>query len=128
MSHAGSAFGGGGGLLRHGSVARVCPGGGACRRGWRRDVRAYITMQLVMFSNQCMRWSWRDSHRSATSPTHKVPGVVPPLCTQVPDADKRQRATYIIDTGTSLEETRQAVEALIQSLKARPGGGAWAKL
>lgn len=50
------------------------------------------------------------------------------LARQVPDEDKRRRATYVIDTGTSLQETRQAVEALAQSLQARPGAGAWAKM
>ena len=36
---------------------------------------------------------------------------------QVPDADKRSRADYVIDTGVSLEQTRQAVQQLVQKLK-----------
>jgi dephospho-CoA kinase len=35
---------------------------------------------------------------------------------QVPDAEKRRRADFIIDTGTSLAETRRAVEQLIARL------------
>lgn len=35
---------------------------------------------------------------------------------QVPDAQKRERADFVIDTGASLDETRMAVERLIQHL------------
>ncbi len=37
---------------------------------------------------------------------------------QVPDAEKRGRADYIIDTGTTLEETEDGVRALIAQLTA----------
>ncbi len=37
---------------------------------------------------------------------------------QTPDAEKRERADYVIDTGTSLKETKAQVEALIDDLKA----------
>jgi dephospho-CoA kinase len=40
---------------------------------------------------------------------------------QVPDAEKRARATHVIDTGTTLEETRAQVERLIGELKASRG-------
>jgi dephospho-CoA kinase len=35
---------------------------------------------------------------------------------QVPDAEKRARADYLIDTGTSLAETRDAVRRLVHAL------------
>jgi len=35
---------------------------------------------------------------------------------QVPDAEKRARANHVIDTGTSLAETRHAVQALVHKL------------
>lgn len=37
---------------------------------------------------------------------------------QVPDADKRARADYVIDTGVSLPETRHAVQALVHAITA----------
>lgn len=37
---------------------------------------------------------------------------------QLPDADKRERADYIIDTGSTLEETRAQVQALVDKLQA----------
>jgi dephospho-CoA kinase len=36
---------------------------------------------------------------------------------QVPDAEKRARANYVIDTGTSLAETRHAVAQLVHKLE-----------
>lgn len=52
------------------------------------------------------------------------PGMTPEkfehiLGLQVPDAEKRQRADYVVDTGTSLEETEAAVKALIDRLRSR---------
>lgn len=35
---------------------------------------------------------------------------------QVPDADKRERADYVIDTGVSLAETRHAVQQLVHAI------------
>jgi dephospho-CoA kinase len=37
----------------------------------------------------------------------------------VPDAEKRARADYVIDTGTSLAETRHAVQRLVHKLAGR---------
>lgn len=37
---------------------------------------------------------------------------------QLPDADKRARADYVIDTGVSLAETRQAVQRLVHAITA----------
>ncbi|QLC22697.1 dephospho-CoA kinase [Parasphingopyxis sp. CP4] len=36
---------------------------------------------------------------------------------QLPDAEKRERADFIIDTGTALEETRAQVDALVTCLR-----------
>jgi len=36
---------------------------------------------------------------------------------QMPDAQKREKADFIIDTGTSLEETRNQVDALVTCLR-----------
>ena len=38
------------------------------------------------------------------------------LALQVPDAEKRAKADYVIDTGTSLAETRHAVQSLVHRL------------
>ncbi|MFM5929630.1 MAG: dephospho-CoA kinase [Novosphingobium sp.] len=38
------------------------------------------------------------------------------LALQVPDAEKRRRADFVIDTGTSLAETRHAVQQLVHAI------------
>ncbi len=38
------------------------------------------------------------------------------LALQVPDAEKRSRADFVIDTGTSLAQTRHAVQRLVHAL------------
>ncbi|MCB2058409.1 MAG: dephospho-CoA kinase [Novosphingobium sp.] len=46
------------------------------------------------------------------------------LALQVPDAEKRDRADHVIDTGTSLADTRHAVQRLVHALtllEERPG-------
>lgn len=40
---------------------------------------------------------------------------------QVPDAEKRARADYVIDTGTSLEKTTEAVGKLVRQLRSDEG-------
>lgn len=39
------------------------------------------------------------------------------LSLQVPDAEKRARADHVIDTGTSLETTREQVAGIVQALR-----------
>lgn len=46
------------------------------------------------------------------------------LALQTPDAEKRARAHHVIDTGTTLDETRDQVMALIAGLRAAKGGAA----
>ncbi|PEQ12140.1 dephospho-CoA kinase [Novosphingobium sp. PC22D] len=41
------------------------------------------------------------------------------LALQVPDEEKRARADYVIDTGTTMPATREAVHALVERLTAR---------
>jgi dephospho-CoA kinase len=41
------------------------------------------------------------------------------LALQVPDTEKRARADYVINTGTSLAETRHAVQQLVHRLRGR---------
>lgn len=54
------------------------------------------------------------------------PGMTPEkfeaiLARQVPDADKRRRADFVIDTGVSLQQTKQQVQELVDSLQGRKG-------
>lgn len=44
------------------------------------------------------------------------------LAKQLPDAEKRARADFVIDTGTGREETRAQVRALIACLRDKAGG------
>jgi dephospho-CoA kinase len=57
------------------------------------------------------------------------PGVTPEkfeaiLAQQMPDAEKRKRADFVIDTGNGLAAARQAVHAIIRELTGKAGGGA----
>jgi dephospho-CoA kinase len=43
------------------------------------------------------------------------------LARQMPDAEKRQRADFVIDTGQGLDHAFVQIEALVKGLKGRPG-------
>lgn len=43
------------------------------------------------------------------------------LARQMPDAEKRKRATYVVDTGIAIEETLAQVDRIIVELAARSG-------
>lgn len=52
------------------------------------------------------------------------PGVTPEkldglLARQTPDAEKRQRADFVVDTGGSLADSEAAVDAILDSLKSK---------
>lgn len=49
------------------------------------------------------------------------------LARQMPDAEKRSRADFVVDTGVSLEETEAHVGALVEGLRGRKGAGKWSK-
>lgn len=54
------------------------------------------------------------------------PGMTPEkldaiLARQMPDAEKRRRATYVVDTGVTIEETLAQVDRIIDELGARAG-------
>jgi dephospho-CoA kinase len=57
------------------------------------------------------------------------PGMTPEkfeaiLGRQMPDAEKRKRADFIIDTGNGLDAARQAVRSIISELTGKAAGGA----
>ena len=43
------------------------------------------------------------------------------LARQMPDAEKRTRADFVVDTGGSFAETDAQVDKIVESLQGRPG-------
>jgi dephospho-CoA kinase len=43
------------------------------------------------------------------------------LSRQMPDAEKRARADFVVDTGGTLADTERQVDTLVESLKGRAG-------
>lgn len=43
------------------------------------------------------------------------------LSKQLPDAEKRAKANFVVDTGVSIEETQEQVDKIVESLKGRTG-------
>jgi dephospho-CoA kinase len=43
------------------------------------------------------------------------------LTRQLPDADKRARADYIVDSGTSLADMHRQIDKILESLRGREG-------
>ena len=63
-----------------------------------------------------------DAGRTARARVLARTGMTPErfaaiLARQLPDAEKRARANYVIDTGTSLAVTRKAVQDLVDKLR-----------
>jgi dephospho-CoA kinase len=48
------------------------------------------------------------------------------LSRQMPDAEKRRRASFVVDTGVALDETHAQVDRIIADLRQRTGGAAFA--
>ena len=46
------------------------------------------------------------------------------LARQMPDAEKRERADYVVDTGAGLEPARAQVKEILSELSGRPAGEA----
>jgi dephospho-CoA kinase len=43
------------------------------------------------------------------------------LARQLPDAERRARADFVVDSGTTVEDMRIEIDRLIESLKSREG-------
>ena len=55
------------------------------------------------------------------------PGMTPEkldslLSRQTPDAEKRRRADFVVDTGGTIPQTQGQIDRIVEQLKGRPGG------
>lgn len=64
---------------------------------------------------------WKQRRRVLARPGMSVAKLDHILALQVPDHVKRQRADYVIDTGTQMNRTRSQVRRLIACLTAKQG-------
>lgn len=112
--------------------AIVHPAVGAMRKRFLAD---HADAPLVVFDIPLLfekgGWEQVDSVAVVSAPAHTQrervlarPGMTEEkfeqiLGLQVSDAEKRARANHVIDTGTSLAETRHAVQRLVHSLTAQ---------
>ena len=64
--------------------------------------------------------AWMQRRRVMARPGMDAAKFARILSLQVPDAEKRRRADFVIDTGTTLVDTRAQVRRLLACLRARP--------
>ena len=98
-----------------------------------RQARPLASVELPMHLGRGDRGG-RASHTREGLPAHHAMPVAsgpiwpnsshsaPRPAAQVPDAEKRARATYVIDTGGTIEATRARVAEIIVELRGRGGG------
>jgi dephospho-CoA kinase len=112
--------------------AIVHPAVGAMRKGFFAEhARAPLIVLDIPLLFEKGGWEQVDAVAVVSAPAQAQrarvlarPGMTPEkfeqiLALQVPDAEKRARADYVIDTGTSLAETRHAVQSLVYKLSGR---------
>jgi dephospho-CoA kinase len=66
--------------------------------------------------------AWKQRRRVMARPNMTPAAFRAILDLQMPDAQKRARADYIIDTGTTFHRTQSQVRQLIACLRAQAGG------
>lgn len=72
---------------------------------------------VVTVVDEAVQWQ-----RALQRPGMTVEKLEAMLARQMPQADKKARAAYVIDTAHPLEMTRERVRALVEELKARAQG------
>ena len=88
-----------------------------------------IPLLLETGGEKRVSMSWSSSARRprrSASACMQRPGMTPEkleqmLARQMPDADKRARADFVVDTGGTFAETEAQVDKIVESLKGRRG-------
>jgi dephospho-CoA kinase len=101
------------------------------RREWRRGARMAVLELPLLFE---IGWAPRlDATIAVSAPASaqrqralQRPGMTPEkldaiLARQLPDADKRRRADFVVDTGLPIEQSLSQVDAIIALLQNREG-------